>query len=64
MAVIKRDGRWTVDFRYEGKRYRKKSPIDTQRGAKEFERLLLQRLMQGEPLTPQTAKSGESATAP
>ena len=64
MTVIKRDGRWTVDFWYEGKRYRKKSPIDTQRGAKEYERLLLQRLMQGEPLTPQTAKSEESATAP
>ena len=61
MTVIKRDGRWTVDFWYEGKRYRKKSPIDTQRGAKEFERLLLQRLMQGEPLTPQTAKSEESS---
>ena len=64
MTVIKRDGRWTVDFWYEGKRYRKKSPIDTQRGAKEYERLLLQRLIQGEPLTPQTAKSEESATAP
>jgi len=64
MTVIKRDGRWTVDFWYEGKRYRKKSPIDTQRGAREYERLLLQRVMQGEPLTPQTAKSEESATAP
>jgi len=50
MTVIKRDGRWTVDFWYEGKRYRKKSPIDTQRGAREYERLLLQRVMQGEQL--------------
>ena len=64
MTVIKRDGRWTVDFSYQGKRYRKKSPIDTQRGAKEYERLLLQRVMQGEPLTPQAGKSEESRTAP
>jgi integrase len=64
MAVIKRDGRWTVDFRCQGKRYRKKSPINTQKGAKEFERLLLQRLMQGEPLTPRIAKSGATTTSP
>ena len=31
--------------------------VSTQRGAKEYERLLLQRLMLGEPLTPQTANS-------
>jgi len=64
MAVIKRDGRWTVDFRYDGKRYRKKSPIDTQKGAKEFERLLLQRLMKGEPLTPGTSQPRGAAAAP
>jgi integrase len=33
-------GVWFVDFRFQGERIRKKSPIDTKRGAEEFERQL------------------------
>ena len=33
-------GKWFVDFRFQGERIRKKSPIDTKRGAEEYERHL------------------------
>ena len=48
MAVRKlRDWYW-VDFRFEGIRYRKKSPDNTQAGAKAYEATLRQRLARGE----------------
>ena len=39
MAARRLKGSWWVDFRYERRRYREKSPIDTKRGAEEHERL-------------------------
>lgn len=52
MPVTQRNGAWTVDFRFEGKRVRKKSPLNTHKGAQEYERLLLTRLLNGKPLDP------------
>src|SRR5579863_1725616 len=40
MAARWMQGAWWVDFRLEGARIRKKSPIDTKRGAEEYERQL------------------------
>jgi len=47
MTSRKMKGHWWVDFRYERRRIRKRSPVDTKRGAEEYERLLRQRLLQG-----------------
>src|SRR4051794_4917858 len=38
MAARHINGTWWVDFRYEGERYRRKSPVDNKRGAEEYER--------------------------
>jgi len=43
-------GDWWADFRYEGKRIRKKSPVNNKRGAEEYERVLRTRLVNGESL--------------
>lgn len=37
MAVKKWRGKWTVDFTVDGKRIRRASPVQTKRGAREFE---------------------------
>lgn len=50
MTARKYKGAWWVDFRFERQRVRKKSPVDTRRGADEYERLLRDRLLRGEPL--------------
>ena len=47
MAARKMKGAWWVDFRYEGQRIRKKSPVDNKRGAEEYERKLRQQLLDG-----------------
>lgn len=47
MTSRKMKGHWWVDFRYERRRIRKRSPVDNKRGAQEYERLLRQRLLQG-----------------
>lgn len=47
MAARKLKGSWWVDFRYRGTRHRMKSPVDTKRGAEEFERQLRQELLDG-----------------
>jgi len=39
-----RRGEWWVDFRFRGRRVRRRSPIQTRRGAQEFERQLLAQL--------------------
>jgi hypothetical protein len=41
---------WWVDFRFERARVRKKSPVDTKRGAEDYERVLREWLLRGEPL--------------
>jgi len=50
MTARKYKGAWWVDFRFERERVRKKSPVDTKRGAEDYERLLRDRLLRGEPL--------------
>lgn len=41
-----RTGEWWVDFRYSGRRIRRKSPVQTKTGAIAFERVLRQRLLE------------------
>lgn len=48
MSVRKRGNTRFVDFRFNGKRYRKKSPINTKAGAEMYESTLRQKLARGE----------------
>lgn len=50
MSVRKLRNTWWVDFRFEGVRYRKKSPDNSRKGAQAYELLLRQRLARGLPL--------------
>jgi integrase len=52
---------WWVDFRCEGIRYRKRSPENSQIGARAFEIVLRQRLARGEPID---GKKAEKAVIP
>lgn len=47
MVVRKIHGSWWVDFRFKRIRYRKRSPLNTKTGAKEYELLLRQKLSSG-----------------
>lgn len=47
MAARRYKGAWWTDFRFNRERIRRKSPVDTKRGAEEHERRLRQRLMDG-----------------
>src|SRR5437660_689132 len=40
-------GSWWVDFRWERERIRRRSPINTKRGAEEYERKIRQQLLEG-----------------
>ena len=40
LARTDRGGEWWVDFRYRGRRVRRRSPVQTRRGAEQFERTL------------------------
>lgn len=42
--------KWHTDFRYQNKRYRIKSPINTRNGAQEYENNLLTKLINGQPI--------------
>lgn len=50
MTARKIDGHWYVDLRIEKKRIRKRSPVDTKRGAQQYEAVLRTRALAGEPL--------------
>lgn len=50
MSVRKIRNSWWVDFRFEGVRYRKKSPENMRPGAQAYELLLRSRLARGQPL--------------
>lgn len=63
MSVCKRNGWWWVDFRVEGVRYRKKSPLNTQTGALSYEGRLRGRLAKGEPLIPTKIESSSVTLA-
>jgi len=41
------EGAWWVDFRYERERYRRRSPVNTKRGAEEHERRVRQQIQDG-----------------
>jgi len=45
---LDRGGEWWVDFRYRRKRLRKRSPVQTKRGAEQFERQLRQEFAEDE----------------
>jgi len=53
---------WWCDFRFDGKRYRRKSPVNTKRGAERYERALLGRLRAGLPIEGEQSEPDESAT--
>ena len=48
MSSRKISDNWYVDFRYNGKRHRLKSPINTKEGARKHEMRLLESLYKGE----------------
>jgi integrase len=50
MAVRKLKNSWWVDFHFDGRRHRKRSPENTRQGALAYELLLRQKLARGEPL--------------
>lgn len=50
MTVRKRGNSYWIDFMFNSKRYRKRSPANTHQGAKAYEQYLRQRLARGEPL--------------
>ncbi|MDD2656850.1 MAG: tyrosine-type recombinase/integrase [Patescibacteria group bacterium] len=48
MSTTKRKNTWYVDFRFDRKRYRKRSPLNTKAGAELYESTLRQTLARGE----------------
>ena len=48
MGVYKINKSWWVDFRFARTRYRKRSPINSREGSKDYEALLRQKLARGE----------------
>lgn len=55
--VRKRKNVWYTDFRFEGKRIRKRSPENSKRGAEAYAKLLMSRLISGEPLEKRKEKT-------
>src|SRR6476659_3839219 len=56
MSARKIRGHWFVDLRYDGRRFRKRSPDDSRAGAVAYEATLRGRLARGEPLVPPPPK--------
>ena len=56
MTARKMEGHWYVDLRIEKKRIRKRSPVDTKRGAQQYEALIRTRVLMGEPWDGSKAK--------
>jgi integrase len=55
MSARKMGLSWWVDFRFNGERYRKKSPDNSKAGTQAYEATLRQRLSRGEPIEPDGA---------
>lgn len=53
-TIYKRNGKWTVDFRFRGKRIRRTSPVNTRKGAEAYLRLLQDELLAGKPASSPT----------
>lgn len=64
MSACKNRKTWWVAFRYRGKRYRLRSPENSQAGALAFEAVLRHRLAIGEPVEPPTATTAAPAPVP
>ncbi|MBI3365997.1 MAG: site-specific integrase [Ignavibacteriae bacterium] len=60
MSARKFRDSWWVDFRFDGTRYRKKCPENTQAGAKAYELHLRQRLARGESIDHHNGDQGSS----
>ncbi|MCP4804524.1 MAG: tyrosine-type recombinase/integrase [Proteobacteria bacterium] len=58
MAVNKRRNKWWIDFRHDGKRIRKKCPLNTRAGAKRYEITLRMRLANGEDIDRDSPERG------
>jgi len=50
MSIRKIRNSWWADFRFNGQRFRKRSPANSKEGAKDYESLLRQKLVKGESL--------------
>jgi integrase len=57
MSIRIISGSWYVDFQFNGKRYRKRSPINTRSGAKHYETRLRIKVSKGEPIVEKKKKS-------
>lgn len=57
MSILKRGNKYWVDFRFNGKRYRKASPSNTSIGAKNYEAMLRGLLAQGKPIVDEVEQS-------
>lgn len=60
MSVRKICNSWWVDFRFNGARYRKRSPANSKEGAKDYESLLRQKIIRGESLDKEEDKGDTS----
>lgn len=60
MAVRKIKGSWWVDFRFNGERYRKRSPDNSKPGAQSYEAYLRQKLARGESLVEDDSKQAQT----
>jgi integrase len=56
MSIRKIRNSWWADFRFNGTRFRKRSPANSKEGAKDYESLLRQKLLRGESLESQENK--------
>lgn len=59
MAIRNLKGSWWVDFQYRNKRIRKRSPVNTKPGARQFEMRLKNKIMNGESINEDTEKDKE-----
>ena len=56
MSIRKIRNSWWADLRFNGHRFRKRSPVNSKEGAKDYESLLRQKLVRGEGLDDQKNK--------
>ena len=64
MVARKIRNKWHIDFRVEGKRYRLPSPVNTRKGAIEYERVVRTRILYGEPVDGKPASPTLAEFAP
>ncbi len=57
MSVRKIRNSWWIDFRFNNFRYRKRSPVNSKQGAKNYEALLRQKLSRGESIEEEKSES-------